>query len=146
MLDSVDEKLIQLLAKDARQTSKALATQLNVNPTTVRRRLMKLIRSGVIRIAALADPIKVGLPLITVIAFDVARHGLESAVQMLANQPEVKWVSTTTGRFDILVLAAFHSTDELTNFVQGRLANMEGLRDTETFICLQVGKERYMQL
>jgi len=100
MLDSLDEKLIQLLAKDAQQTSKVLATQLNVNPTTVRRRLKKLIRSGVVRIASLADPNKVGLPLITVIAFDVARHGLESAVQMLASQPEVKWVSTTTGRFD----------------------------------------------
>jgi len=30
--------------------------------------------------------------------------------------------------------------------VQGRLANMEGLRDTETFICLQVSKGRFMQL
>ena len=146
MLDSLDEKLIQLLAKDAQQTSKVLATQLNVNPTTVRRRLKKLIRSGVVRIASLADPNKVGLPLITVIAFDVARHGLESAVQMLASQPEVKWVSTTTGRFDILVMAAFRTTDELTDFVQGRLAKMEGLRDTETIICLQVSKGRFMQL
>ncbi|MFQ5874858.1 MAG: hypothetical protein ACE5JL_13830 [Dehalococcoidia bacterium] len=30
--------------------------------------------------------------------------------------------------------------------MQRELAGMEGLRDTETFICLQVGKGRYMQV
>ena len=146
MTDSLDEKLIQLLEKDARQSSEVLAKQLNVSPATVRRRIKRLIQSGVLRMMALVDPDKVGFPLIAVIAFDVAHDRLEAAMQTLADLPEVTWVSTTTGRFDILALVRFRSTEELSTFVQKELPNMEGLRDSETFICLQVKKGRYMPI
>ena len=42
-------------------------------------------------------------------------------------------VSTTTGRFEVVVLARFGSTDGLYEFVQKELAEVEGLRDSEVF-------------
>jgi len=146
MADSIDEKLIQLLERDARQSSEVLAKQLKVSPATVRRRIKKLIQSGVLRIVALVDPQKVGFPLIAIIAFDIAHEKLESVIQMLADRPEVKYVSTTTGRFDVLIQARFRSTEELSDFVQKELPNVEGIRDSETFVCLQVKKGRYIQI
>ena len=113
MIGPIDEQLIHLLEKDARQSSEALAKQLNVSPTTVRRRKRALMQSGVLRITALIDPYKIGLPLIAVIAFDVAHEKSELIMQELASRPEVKWVALTTGRFDILVLAMFHSRPDL---------------------------------
>jgi len=146
ILDSIDQELLQLLEQDARQKSEALAKQLGVSPTTVRRRIRDLIQSGVLRIVALVDPVEAGFPLISIIAFDVANENLESALQILTSRPEIKWLSTTTGRFDVLALARFRSTDELSNFVHKELADIEGLKDSETFVCLQVGKGRYMQV
>ena len=146
MIDSLDEKLIQLLEMDARQSSEAVAKQLKVSPATVRRRIKKLIQRGVLRIVALVDPQKVGFPLIAIIAFDIAHEKADSVIQILADRPEVKYASTTTGRFDIMTLVRFRSTEELSNFVHKELSNIEGIRDSETFVCLRVKKGHYIQV
>lgn len=145
-LDALDEKIINVLKENARQSSEKLAKKLNVSPTTVRRRLKKLTRSGAVRMVALVDPSKAGLSLLTIIAFDISHDSLDSAIQLLNEQPEVKWISTTTGRFDILVEAAFHSTTELSDFLQKKMSVLKGLKDTETFVCLEVKKGRYISL
>ena len=146
MTDALDEQLVTILQKNSWQSSEAIAKQLEVSPATVRRRIRKLIQSGIVRMVALVDPKKLGYHLSTMIAFDVEREELESVIQMLAEQQEVKWISTTTGRFDILVLARFRSTEELSEFVQRKLADVQGITGTETFICLQVAKGGYIQI
>ena len=47
MTESLDERLTELLSQDARQSSQALATQLNVSSSTARRRISKLVKRGV---------------------------------------------------------------------------------------------------
>lgn len=146
MMDSLDEKLIRILSKDARQSNEKLGEKLGVSATTVRRRLRRLIDSGVLRITARVDPVRAGLPLTTIIAFDVANNKVPVAIKALAGYEQVKWVSTTTGRYDILAMAAFHSAQELSGFLQHEVAKIEGLRDTETYICLEISKEPYIPL
>ncbi len=143
--DSLDKPLIELLQVDAHQSSEKLARQLKVSPSTVRRRIRGLITSGVLHIVAVVDPDKVGFPLTAIIALDIAHEKLDSAMNMLASRSEVKWVSSTTGRFDVMAYAQFRSTEELSSFVEKELARMEGLRDSETFICLRVRKGRCIQ-
>jgi len=144
ILDSLDQELVRLLEKDALQTSEALARQLCVSSATVRRRLKRLKQSGVLHITALVDPNKMGVPVIAIIAMNIMHDKLELTSQLLSSKPEVRFLSTTTGRFDIIACAWFHSTEELTNFLQKDLAEVPGLKDTETFICLQVSKGRYI--
>ncbi len=146
MNDDVDKHLVELLQKDARQSSGALAKKLAVSATTVRRRLRKLIKEGVLRVVAVVDPKKVGLPLITFITFDVAHDKVEAVMARLAKREDVIWVSSTTGRFDVLAVARFASTDELSDFLQKQLPSIEGIRDSETFICLSVKKGRYIRV
>ena len=146
MLDSLDEQLIQLLEEDANRSSEALGKRLKVSSATVRRRTKTLIQNGVLRIMAVTDPSKVGVPLSVVIAFNVAHEKLDSVTRSLADRPEVKWVSTTTGRFDLLIMARFRSTEELASFTQKELAKIEGIRDSETFVCLHVEKAHYLHI
>jgi len=143
-LGSLDEKLVQLLGQDARQSSDTLAKQLKVSAATIRRRTRKLLQSGVMRIVAVADPNKIGFPVAVVVAFKVTHDKLESFMKMLASQPNVMWSSVTTGQFDIVTLMRFRSIDELSNFLQCGLANVEGLRNIETFFCLDGGKGYYL--
>ncbi len=145
-LDSLDERIIKQLSDDAQQTSKELSQQLNVSPSTIRRRIRTLIRNGIARTVMLVDPRKIGFPLIAVIALDIENVKANQAVKKLVDYEKVKWVATATGRFDILVIGVFHSTDELSDFVQTDLASIEGLRNSETFICLQVKKGSYVRL
>ena len=143
-IDSTDERIVQLLGQSAQETSEQLAKQLNISSATVRRRLKKLTSSGLLRIVGVIDPSKFGLPLAALIALDVSHEKLESTLEWLAKQPEVRWVSTATGRFDIVALARFRSTDGLSQFMTKELSKLKGLKDSETFICLDVKKGRYV--
>ena len=145
MPDSIDEQLARLLGQDARQNSETLAKQLNMSSATVRRRLRKLIRDDLIRIVGVVNPTNFGFPVAVVITLDVVHEKSAAAMQALAGRPEVEWVSTTTGRFDIIAIARFRSNDNLSEFMTKVLAKLEGLRDSETFVCLNVEKGRLVQ-
>ena len=59
-LDRLDCKLIGLLQTDGRMPNNAIARQLGISEYTARRRLKRLINSGIIRIVAVANPIDLG--------------------------------------------------------------------------------------
>ena len=141
IVDSVDEQIVRLLGQDARQNSETLAKQLNLSAATVRRRLKKLIRNDIIRIVGVVNPADFGFPVIAVITLDVAHNKVKLAMEKISKRPEVRFVSTITGRYDMIVIARFPSTDCLSQFVTDELAKLEGVKDSETFICLEVKKE-----
>lgn len=144
ILDNLDKQLIKILHEDARRSSEVVAKELGVSPATVRRRIRRLVKNGVMHVIALVEPEKIGLHLTAVVALDVDHEKLNSVMNKLIKRPEVIWVATTTGRFDILLLARFPSHEELSEFVQGDLAKVEGVRDSETFICLRQERKHFL--
>ena len=139
-VDSLDNKIISILAKDARQSSNLIAKQLDVSASTIRRRIQNLIDNKTIRIMGIADPVKVGYPVTAYIAFNMAMDKVDAALKTLAGWPEIRTVSTIAGRFDILAMARFHSNDDLSDFLTRQLPKIKGLKDSETFICLHMEK------
>ena len=140
MVDRINQQLIDILLNDARQRSEVIARQLGVSSSTVRRRIQQLIKRGVIRIVALPESSKIGLPLKAVIAFDVAHEKLDSVTDALNGKPEITWLAATSGRFDLIAIGWFSSTDRLFSFLQ-EVGNIEGIKDTESFICLHMEKQ-----
>ena len=140
IIDSMDQQLLRLLGQDARQNSVTLARQLNISSATVRRRLRKLIRSGSLHIVGVVDPTSFDLPLTVIIALDVAHRKLKAVTESLAKRSEITWISTSTGRFDIIARGQFASTTDLADFLLGQVSEAEGVRNSETFICLDVKK------
>jgi len=145
-LDKLNEQIIELLGRDARQSSKRIAKKLNISPSTARRRINSLHQRGVLHTVSLVEPSRAGFPLVALIGFEVAHDRVKSIMEVLIKQNEVKWVANTTGRYNIMILARFHSTEEVSQFMQEGPAGMEGVKDTEMFICLHVRKGRYMPL
>ncbi len=141
-IDTMDEQLVRLLGRDAKQNSEALARQLGLSAATVRRRLRKLIQRKLLRIVGVIDPADFGFPVAAVISLDVAHNKLESAMLALAELEEMKWVSSTTGRFDVMALGRFRSTEDLSRFVTKVLAHIKGVKNVETFVCLDIRKGR----
>jgi len=139
-LDLLDQELIKLLAKDASQSNNVIAKKLKVTAATIRRRKNQLVKQDALRIIGVVNPKKIGYGVSVVVAFDVEIAKLDSAVKMLSNRPEVTWISTTTGRFDIISLIRLQSTDELSEFLRETTSNIEGLKNSETFVCLHNAK------
>jgi Lrp/AsnC family transcriptional regulator for asnA, asnC and gidA len=139
-LNSLDKQIVQLLMQNARQTSGTLAKQLKVSSATIRRRINRLVKTEAIRIIAAIDQKHLGLSFTTVIALDVTHDKLDSVARLLATKEQVMWISTTTGRFDIIAIASFASTEDFYEFMQRELTNVEGLNNSETFVCLHLQK------
>jgi Lrp/AsnC family transcriptional regulator for asnA, asnC and gidA len=137
-LDLIDDQLIKLLEQNAWQSSKIIAKQLKVSSATIRRRIRRLTQNGVLRAVAIADVSKVGTPLTSMVALNISHESVDSVMRAMISLPEVKWVASTTGRFDILALTRFHSTEELFEFLRGELPKINGVKESETFICLHV--------
>ncbi len=93
-----------------------------------------------------SNPAEFGLPLAVLIALDAAHDKLESVLELLASWPEIQWVSATTGRFDIIALARLSSTEALSSFLKNQLSQIEWLKDSETFMYLDVRKGRYVPI
>ena len=142
-MDLLDQELIKLLAKDASKSNLFIAKKLKVTAATIRRRKVQLMKQGALRILGAVDPKKIGYTVTLVVAFDVEASKLDSAIKMLSSRPEVTWISTTTGRFDIIALIRLRSTDELSAFVTNAASSIEGLRNSESFICLNTEKGKY---
>ena len=138
-LDVKDKQLIKLLEQDAWQTSETLARPLNVSSATVRRRLKRLVQNGMLR--AVAVQVDTGDTRVeAMIALNVSHESLDNVLQALTRQREAKWVASTTGRLDVLVVFEFNSTEELFQYVRSKLTRIEGIKDSETFVCLHVEK------
>ncbi|MFC2072296.1 Lrp/AsnC family transcriptional regulator [Chloroflexota bacterium] len=142
-MDATDNKLIKLLEENAWQRREALAKVLHVSSATIRRRLRRLIQKGVIRAVAITDSGTGALPLTTIIALNIAHQDIDYVTRKLAGLTEVKWFATTTGQFDAIFLAQFHSTGDLYEFIRGKVTPIEGIKDSETFICLNIEKGRH---
>ncbi|MFC1821753.1 Lrp/AsnC family transcriptional regulator [Thermodesulfobacteriota bacterium] len=134
----IDKKIVRMLLQNARQSSEEIAKQLDVTSATIRRRINRLIEDQALRIVALIDPEKFGFPLVAIIAFKVDRDKLDQTIQNLTQCPEIPWVTSTTGRYDVLTMAWFRSNSELSDFLKRVAEENEGIRDSETFICLDM--------
>jgi DNA-binding Lrp family transcriptional regulator len=140
MISELDNKIIRLLTNDARQSSKELAKKLNVDSSTIRRRINLLIKSGAIYMAVLPAHQKTGLPIEAIIGLDIDEHELETCLQTLCALPECKFVATTTGRFNVMVTVFCSSTVDVFDISQNILAKFKGIKNSETFICINIVK------
>jgi Lrp/AsnC family transcriptional regulator for asnA, asnC and gidA len=139
--DLTDEKIVRILGQNGRKTGEQIAKELNISAATVRRRIKKLVENDMLRFVAVVNPADFGFPLPAVIALDVIPEKLDSILEELSNHPDVKWMATTIGRYDIIAGVRFRSLDYLTEFVRNTLNHIEGIRDSETFICLKGPKD-----
>jgi DNA-binding Lrp family transcriptional regulator len=143
-VDALDIKILNIIKNDARLSAIKVAKRLKVSPTTVRRRMKKLTRSGAVLVTTMVDPSKIGINFLAIIGLDVDVGNIDQVSAILQKLPEVNWLATTTGRFDLLLGAGFHSLSEITEFIQVKMA--DGVRDIEIFLCLDSKKGRYVPL
>ena len=139
-IDLLDTQLIDLLMQNAYVSSAALAKQLNVSSSTVRRRVKSLLEQGIIRIIAVPDPSKVGLPVVAFISLEVSHDKINSVLKALSKFPHVAWVGATSGRFNVRSVWWLNSTEELYRFMESEIGKIDGIMRSETSICLQIEK------
>ncbi|MEW6034840.1 MAG: Lrp/AsnC family transcriptional regulator [Chloroflexota bacterium] len=140
MIDDRDYAIILELQEDARQSDARIARKTGISEASVRRRISRMIRDGVIRIAAVTSPWKTGYNVPAFIGICVELSRLEQVLKALTAMPRVHFIGTVAGRYDIVIWATFRSPQELAEFGKKDLAAVRGITRTEAMITLEITK------
>lgn len=136
MIDEIDQKLIELLMSNSRQSSRVLASKLGLDDSTIRRRVKKLVENGVVFYSVLPNPDVLGFPVRAILALNADPGKISEIIEVLSKIKEIKWISPTTGRFDIILFVWFNSIEAIYDFIEKTVGKINGVRNAETFVCL----------
>ena len=141
-IDEVDKRIIEQLQQDGRRPYTDIAAAVGLSEAAVRQRVKTLINSGVMQIVAVADPLRIGLHIMAMVALRI-EGDLMSTAAALAAMPEIIYVVVAAGSFDILIEVLCADNDHLLKLLNEDIRKIPGVTRTETFTYLRVVKETY---
>ncbi|MEM2357223.1 MAG: Lrp/AsnC family transcriptional regulator [Candidatus Bathyarchaeia archaeon] len=142
MIDEVDEKIIEALMENAKLTYKELAEKLKMKESTVRKRVLNLIKNKVIKkFTITVDPVKLGKNSIAIIGIEVDPSTLLTTAQKLSEIPEAKFVATSTGDHMIMMEVWAKDGKDLTRIISEKIAKIDGVKKICPSIILEKIKE-----
>lgn len=141
-LDEVDLKVIQLLAKDARQSYADLGQALNLSAPAVHARVKKLEKAGVIKNYTIqVDYAKAGFPLISYVRLRLGSRRCSEVANKLVNYPEILECHSVAGE-DCIVLKMRTTSPMGVQKVLDRLRQESLMETSITMIVMESHFER----
>lgn len=130
IFDALDMKIIRSLQMDARKPIVHIAKEVDANEATVRRRIDKLLKDGVIeRFTVVLDYHKLGRVIKAFIGLRVEPTKLKAIAEHLAKHPDTQVVYRTSGDTDIVTEVILEKMEDLNAFLEEEL-KLEGILGT----------------
>lgn len=134
-LDKTDKRIVDLLIEDGRLSCSDIARELgDVSERSVRYRLDRLIREGIIQIRAIVLPGQLGFTVIGDVLLEVEPGQISNVVQKLLEFDQVTYLASSIGETDISVQIVAKNNGELYSFVTEVIGKLPGVRKTTTSI------------
>jgi Lrp/AsnC family transcriptional regulator, regulator for asnA, asnC and gidA len=142
-MDKVDWAIIQALKEDGRMPFSRIAEQLGVSAGMVRQRVQRLNDRGILQVVAVTNPLRIGYHTMALIGVKADGHHLQEIARQIAAFEEVIYLTICSAAYNLLVEVLCVDNSHLLTFLTEKLYSVEGVRDTETFIYLDIVKEIY---
>ncbi len=97
-------------------------------------------RFGEVKVGVKIDDSKVGYEITAIVALKIEKGEYKNVEIALSNYKNVLAVYGVSGRYDVFVIAKFKDLKDLNYFLTA-LAKMNNVKESETFIVLEKGKE-----
>jgi len=120
-----------------------IAEQLNVSPGMIRQRYNRLVDMGYLKVAAITNPLRMGLKTMAMIGVRVDGDKMMQVAEQIAAFDEVVYIVIVSGRYDIMAEVFCRDHAELLTFLTEKLSRVDGVRETESFMHLKIVKEIY---
>lgn len=143
-LDSIDLYIIKRLREDGRTPFSQIAQECNVSPGMIRLRYNRLVENGYLQIVAITNPLNIGYHAVALIGIRVEGNKILKVAEEIAKLEEVDYLIITSGRFDLFAEVICRDRDELFAFLTEKLYQIDGVRESETFMHLKIVKEIYI--
>lgn len=147
ILDELDEKILDLIADDARIPFLEVARKCNVSGAAIHQRIQKLQQMGVIKGSQyLFDPESVGNGTCAFVGI-LLRDPSESdrVVAELRKVPEVVECHYTTGNYDLFIKIYAHDNAHLLSLIHDKL-QVIGIQRSETIVSFNEPIHRQMPI
>ncbi len=139
-LDDVDRELALALQDDGRASYAKLAELVGMSQAGVRMRVRRLLASGAVQIAAVADPFAFGFN-ITAMLGVTCTGNLERLAAELGDLEAVHFVVLTAGRYDCLAEVVCVDNDDLFSLVNDHVRRVDGVREVDVITYLKLHKQ-----
>jgi len=134
-LDAKDREILDILSRDARIATKALAGRIALSRSATAERVANLERAGIIR-GYRADIGEIDSSMLrAMLLIKLLRTPSREILDTLAQSPQVKRVSSVAGELDLIVEIAAASMDDLNRLRDG-IAGHAVVADITTAVVL----------
>jgi Lrp/AsnC family transcriptional regulator for asnA, asnC and gidA len=139
-IDALDQRIIEALQENGRESFRRIAAQLGVSEATIRARYSRLCADDILQVVAVTNPLGLG--------FEQALVGVKTAgspqpvADEIASWNEADYVVVTAGQYDLVVELVASDRRELLE-VTNRMRALEEVVSTETFLYLDLVKQLY---
>jgi DNA-binding Lrp family transcriptional regulator len=136
--DATDEKIIEYLRNDSRESFVDIGKKLKLSESAVRRRVKNLVDSGTIKRFTIEEGEQNATSAIVLISVD-STVDTSKVSSRLAKLDGVKTVYEITGQYDISVIISAPSISEINTSIDA-LRKIPGVIDSNTVIILRTIK------
>lgn len=142
--NSIDRAIVDLLIQDGRMSCTEIARRIgNISERSVRYRIDRLVKEGIIRVSAVVSPKAVGFPVTADVFIEVEPGRIMDAARKMTELEWVSYVACSTGENDVRIQIVARNNDELYDFVTQVIAQVPGVRKTTTVLLPVVLKDVY---
>jgi Lrp/AsnC family transcriptional regulator for asnA, asnC and gidA len=142
-LDRLDRDIIRFLQYDGRMPFTEVAERVGVSEGTVRRRVHRLTESGIMQVVAVVEPQYLGWGAAAMVGVSVLGGQIDSVANQIAQFPEVSYLFMASGEFDLFVEVYCRNRETFVAFLNEKLQQVPGVRQTRTFMILKMYKLSY---
>lgn len=142
-IDETDLNILELLQADGRRPNAEIARQLGIAESTVRKRIDRMLKTGIFRTVIVPDFNAVGLRGHFIVGVHTELGKASTIARKLRALNEVRFVALTTGAFDLVVELFLPTIDDFLTFVDNELATIEGIKSVATSTVLDSPKSAY---
>jgi DNA-binding Lrp family transcriptional regulator len=132
-IDEVDKKISDLLILDGRMSCPEIARKIgNISERSVRYRIERLIKSGVISIHGSVNASAIGYPVVGDVFIEVEPGMVQEITEKLAGYESVSYIACSTWEKDISLQIFAREYTELYTLVTNEISKIPGVRRTHT--------------
>jgi Lrp/AsnC family transcriptional regulator for asnA, asnC and gidA len=139
-LDDIDRRLVLALQRDGRSSYARLAEVVAMSQAAVRTRVQRLLETGTVQIAAVADPFAFGFNITAMVGITYTGD-LTVMANVVKGMRQVHFVVLTAGRYDCLAEVVCVDTDDLLSLVNDQIRTIPGVKDVEVITYLKMVKQ-----
>ncbi len=140
-LDDIDLKILRILQKDSKKTTKEVAKLLNLTASPVYERIRRLEKKGYIKqYVALINKKLVGCPITAVCMVSLRYHDegfIDKFDRQIKALPEVQECYHMAGKVDFFLKINLRGLEEYHEFVRLKLSKIENIGVLESYFVLK---------